>query len=237
MSELFNATKPVFDFIRSFPTFLSTTRPTTTTIKTRLHAQGTNGAQGTGNQVTDQEASFAEVLEQYGFTWIPKGASVPVSDGFYYFYQVNGTQQSIDFQVFQIAGGAKTAHINLDLKHTLSDVFFLNDGWFHDDVVYVVSWQRKISAPRKRRILEPATFIGLGSTIPTAEESAHMATLQEIKAKLNTDQKGVGSLFTYIRFANRYSCARFTPEYTDAAYASVSSSLSASVANDGASSV
>ena len=237
MTKLFNAMKPVFDFIRSSPAFLSTTRPTTTTIKTRLHAQGTSGAQGTGNQVTDQEASFAEVLEQHNFIWVPKGEPMPTTDSFYYFYQVNGTQQSIDFQVFQISDGVKSAHINLDLKHTLSDVFFLNDGWFHDDVVYIVSWQRKISAPRKRLILEPATFIGLGATIPTAEECAHMTALQEIKAKLNTDQKGVGSLFTYVRFANRYSCARFTPEYTDAAYASVSSSLSASAANDGSSSV
>ena len=195
-------------------------------LKKKLHSQGNLASKATSNAPTDQEVSFADVLETNGFAFLPAGSPEPVTDGLYYLYQVNGSQQSLDFQVLEMVAGAKVRHVNLDLKHTTSDVFFLNDGWFHPDVVYVVTWNRKVSAPRKRIVTEMETFIGFGSAIPSAEESKLMAELQAMKAKLNTETKGVGSLITYVRFANRYSCSRFTAEFTEAAYSAVSSSLS-----------
>ena len=41
---------------------------------------------------------------------------------------------------------------------------------------------------------------------------------QRLENEKNNDKKKVGSLFTYIRFANRYSCERFDTAYTKENY-------------------
>jgi len=225
----------LFASIRTNPLLLRQKQPD---MIRKLQTQATNTeAQGTGNKVTDQEASFATLLEAHGFAFQPKAtatAAAATAPGKYYNYQVNGSQRSIDFRAFEHDGTAVTRHMDLDLKHTTSDVFFLNDGWFHKDVVYIVTWDRRTSAPRKKKTTEPATLIALGQDIPSPEESACMEELLAIKKKYNTEFKGCGSLSTYIRFANRYKCDRFTPEETERLYgrilahASSSSSSSAS---------
>ena len=195
-----------------------------TTIKKQLHSQGDSKSQGTGNQVTDQEACFAMTLEESGFKY-SSVAIPPVAAGLYYIYQVNGTQRSIDFQTYDWVDGAKRSSLNFDLKHTKTDTFFLNDGWFHENIVYIVSWMRKVSpeahpqgkvsAPRKRKVEEAATFIALGQYIPTREEATLYGELCEIKKKYNTDYKGAGSFHCYLRFANTYKCDRFTSEFSE----------------------
>lgn len=213
--------------IRTDPTLLGRSLPA---LRTKLHGQGNTDAMGTGNQPTDQEVSFAGLLEDAGFQFLPKGTDIATcASGCYYRYQVNGTQQALDFQVQEKGGdGTWCPPINMDLKRTSTDVFFLNDGWFSDDVIYIISWERRISEPRKRIVKEKTTYIGLGAGIPTAEETACMKVLQEMRAKINAEMKGVGSLSTYVRFANRYSCQRFTPEVTEVAWDAVHSSLSSS---------
>jgi hypothetical protein len=213
--------------IKSFLTHLSTNPnslrrdiSTLSEIKKKLHSQGDSASQGSGNQVTDQETCFATTLEEFGFNY--SSPKVPaITDGFYYIYQVNGTQRSVDFQAFHFVEGTKRKIVNFDLKHTKTDIFFLNDGWFHENIVYVVSWMRKLSEPRKKKVVEPATFIALGQNIPTEEEANLYNELCEIKKKYNTDYKGLGSFHCYIRFANTYKCDRFTPEYTAENLASV----------------
>ena len=185
-----------------------------TDIKKRLYSQGDANSQGTGNQVTDQETCFAATLEECGF----KYSSVikpPAAAGLYYIYQVNGTQRSIDFQAYDWVDGMKRGIVNFDLKHTKTETFFLNDGWFHENIVYVISWMRKTSAPRKKKVVEAATFIALGQEIPTEEEVTLYEELCAIKKKYNTDYKGAGSFHCYLRFANTYKCDRFTSEFTD----------------------
>lgn len=184
-------------------------------IKKKLHSQGDAASQGSGNQVTDQETCFAAALESFSFKY-SSSKIPPTEDGFYYIYQVNGTQRSIDFQAYEWISSSSTKRkiVNFDLKHTKSDTFFLNDGWFHENVVYVISWMRKISEPRKKKVVEPATFIAFGENIPTEEEIALYTELCEIKKKYNTDYKGSGSFHCYLRFANTYKCDRFTPEFT-----------------------
>jgi hypothetical protein len=186
---------------------------TLTEIKKKLHSQGDSASQGSGNQVTDQETCFAATLEEFGFKYSSSKVP-PTDDGFYYIYQVNGTQRSIDFQAYDWSTGTKRRTVNFDLKHTKTDTFFLNDGWFHENIVYVVSWMRKLSEPRKKKVVEPATFIAFGEHIPTEEEAALYTELCEIKKKYNTDYKGSGSFHCYLRFANTYKCDRFTPEFT-----------------------
>jgi hypothetical protein len=185
-----------------------------TTIKKRLHSQGDANSQGTGNQVTDQETCFAATLEESGFKY-SSDIMPPVNAGMYYIYQVNGTQRSIDFQAYDWVDGSKRSLLNFDLKHTKTETFFLNDGWFHENIVYVISWMRKTSAYRKKKVEEAATFIALGQHIPSREEALLYEELCEIKKKYNTDYKGAGSFHCYLRFANTYKCDRFTPEFSE----------------------
>lgn len=221
MSFLISLTN-VFTTIRSDPAILRKNIPT---MVTQLQSQAKADSQGTGNKATAQEASFAAVLEENGIQFQPKDADLPTTPGYYYYYQANGSQQSIDFRIFESDGKTIVRTVDLDLKHTSSDVFFLNDGWFSKDVIYIVTWNRRTSQPRKRITSEVTTFIGLGQNIPSVRENEMMTELLAIKKKYNTEFKGVDSLCTYIRFANRYKCDRFTPEYTETCYTGVGTYL------------
>lgn len=192
--------------LSSSPELLQLDVETLGEMKKKLRSQGDSASQGSGNQVTDQEACFAITLEMCGFRYA--SPHVPITEnGIYYIYQVNGTQRSIDFQAFVWEDGEKGKAINFDLKHTKSKTFFLNDGWFHENVIYIISWMRTSS--------EPAIFIGLGQDIPTEEEIALYQEICQIKKKFNTEYKGSSSFHCYIRFANRYDCNHFTTAYTE----------------------
>jgi len=171
-----------------------------------LQRQGDTEGQGTGNKVTDQEACFADVVSKSGFQFLPKDAPAPEA-GRYYLYQLKGSQQSLDFGLREYEGGQLKKQIIVDLKHTKSKSFYLNDGWFEKGVYYIVSWNAGTKKNPTRR-----AHIALGEDIPSAEEQAFMAELIAFKRAKNTDTKKVGSLRPYIRFANQYSCERFTPE-------------------------
>jgi hypothetical protein len=225
MTSMFSKTVQTFlSQLNKNPALLRRDAGGLTDIKKRLHSQGDVNSQGTGNQVTDQETCFAATLEECGFKY--SSAAVPPSDaGLYYIYQVNGTQRSIDFRAYDWIDGIKRGIMNFDLKHTKTDTFFLNDGWFHENIVYVISWMRKVSpearpqgktsAHRKKKVVEAATFIALGQDIPTEEEITLYEELCAIKKKYNTDYNGAGSFRCYLRFANTYKCDRFTPEFTE----------------------
>jgi len=215
MATIFSKTIQTFlSQLSKNPALLRRDAGTISSIKKQLHSQGDSNSQGTGNQVTDQETCFAAALEEGGFKYSSAGQP-PVEAGLYYIYQLNGTQRSIDFQAYDWVDGEKRSLLNFDLKHTKTEIFFLNDGWFHENIVYVVSWMRKTSAPRKKKVVEAATFIALGQEIPSEEEVKLYEELCAIKKKYNTDYKGAGSFHCYLRFANTYKCDRFTPEFTE----------------------
>jgi hypothetical protein len=170
-----------------------------------LNSQKNKKAQGTGNKVTDQEAAFADLLNQHGFTFLAKSAAP--TTGFYYIYQPGGCQRNDDFHLLEVVDGAtKRCHV-IDLKHTGNKIFFLNDGWFNKSTIYVISWNAGTKKKPQFR-----THIALGEDIPTEEEAAQMSLLKQLKTTSNSGTKKVGSLHCYVRFANRYSCQRFTPE-------------------------
>lgn len=171
-----------------------------------LQRQGNMEAQGTGNKVTDQEACFADVATKRGFQFLPKDAPSPVS-GLYYLYQLKGSQQGFDFGLREYEAGQMTKEVIVDLKHTNSKKFYLNDGWFEKGIYYVISWN---AGTAKKPALR--AHIALGEEVPSPEEHAFMAELIAFKRAKNTDTKKVGSLYPYIRFANQYGCERFTPE-------------------------
>lgn len=169
-----------------------------------LQKQGNMASQGTGNKVTDQEASFADVAASHGFTFLPKGAPAPMN-GLFYLYQLQGSQQEGDFGLREYKDGSIKSEVVLDLKHTNSKTFYLNDGWFQKDVLYVISWN---AGTVKKPIYR--THIARGQDIPSSEEQAFMDSLIAFKREKNTTTSKVGSLRPYIRFANQYSCERFT---------------------------
>ena len=169
-----------------------------------LHKQGNAASQGTGNKPTDQEASFANIATSHGFTFLSKGAPAPMN-GLFYLYQLQGSQQEGDFGLREYEDGVVKSEVILDLKHTTSKTFYLNDGWFHKDIIYIISWN---SGTAKKPIFR--THIALGQDIPSAEEQAFMETLIAFKREKNTTTSKVGSLRPYIRFANQYTCERFT---------------------------
>lgn len=210
----------ILNSLRSNPLLLKEKKPE---ILAKLQAQGRDDAQGTGNKVTEQEAAFAAVLESAGFVFLPKKkknqhlTSLP-KEGFFYIYQANGSQASIDFQTLFVEASEIKAHVSYDLKHTTSKSFYLNDGWFHKDILYVVTW-----SPKKGDI---KTFVGLGQDIPTEAETAFMTQLLALKKSTNETNKKVDSLRPYVRFANQYSCDKFTEDYSRGMYEKVLAFLS-----------
>lgn len=190
-------------------------------MRIKLRSQGKKDSQGTGNAVTPQEAYFAVLLESNGFTFIPKekkGNHIKyikknnLSDGLYYIYQVNGSQQSIDFGLILLKNKEIIEQINFDLKHSNNDVIFLNDGWFENNVIYLVTWFNKETVK---------SFIGLGQHIPTKEDKEIMDILLKFKKGKNSETKKGGFLIPYLRFANRYLCSQFTEDFTKENYEKV----------------
>jgi len=168
-----------------------------------LQRQGNIAAQGTGTKVTDQEACFATEVEKVGFTFLPKGSPNPPS-GFYYKYQVNGSQQEGDFGLYAFEVGATVRGHIFDLKHTNTKRFYFNDGWFQKDIIYIISWNA--GTPKFPNL---KTHIALGQDVPSEEEKKEMSDLQKFKKEKNTSATRVGSLIPYLRFANQYSCENF----------------------------
>jgi hypothetical protein len=173
-------------------------------LKEKLKTQTNKKAQGTGNKLTAQEINFAAVLEANGFLFQDKHKPSPSMTGFTYIYQRNGSQQCGDFSVLEINRGTIAREVVIDLKHTLGKNFYLNDGWFLDGVIYLITWNAGTKKTPNLR-----AHIALGQNIPTEEEKTFMKELQTFKAQKNSSTKKVGSLRPYIRFANQYSCDTF----------------------------
>jgi len=170
--------------------------------------------QGVANSVPNHEACFANLLNKHGFLLLPKNKN-PMYGFPCYHHQPGGTQAKTDFIVYETIG-SKIVSINIDLKHTNSKTVYLNDGWFHKDTIYVISWTDK---------KQYKTLIAKGNDIPTEEENTAMRDLLELKKKLNSESKIVGSLMKYIRFANQYKCDSFTQEFVKSRFESVKTFL------------
>jgi hypothetical protein len=166
-----------------------------------------SNGQGSANKVTPHEASFAVILEEFGFVLCDR-KTIPTSQGYYYIYQLGGSQTKGDFVLLSVDGGNTLRKLVVDLKHTESKTFYLNDGWFESDTLYVVSFNAGT-----KKYPKPTCMIGMGADIPTKAENMAMADLIRFKKKTNEETPNVDSLRTYIRFANQYGCKRFTPEF------------------------
>lgn len=175
---------------------------------------GTSG-QGTGNKVSEHEACIALVLETNGFVRAPRGTT-PATDGLWYWYQLQGTQQSGDFLVFEVKDGTKVAEYILDAKHSNGTSIYLNDGTFERGSIYIVSFTRcldRIKGQRKKP-RENVCFIGLGHDIMTEKDKENMAKWKAAVRAMNDVANDTDHLRFYARSANQYDCKRFSTEFT-----------------------
>jgi hypothetical protein len=168
----------------------------------KLQSQGRSDTDGTGNKVTNHEAAFAAVLEQHGFTWIPKHkkddhlASLP-SEGLYYIYQVNGSQQAVDFQLMYVESHKIQQYVNIDCKYSSSATIMLNDGWFDKDIVYLVTWNPTKSTTKN--------FVGLVQHFTTEKDATLYAEVRKTIKQLNTSTEKGDCFKPYFRLASQYS--------------------------------
>lgn len=106
--------------------------------------------------------------------------------------------------------------IDIDMKQSNSCKIVMNDGWFNDDTIYILSYQIKH---------KPLIVIGFGQDIPSSREKEKWAQILKIKQDLNNCDKVVDSLQIYFRFANQYNCNKFTPEVITKYMVSISNVL------------
>lgn len=175
-----------------------------------LHAMTNKKGQGSGNLPNSHESSFAVEAEKHGFVF-----GTHSDNGLFIKYQPNGTQKSIDFVLTEVKDGVSRS-VKIDLKHSNSMKFFWNDGWFENDVIYIVSYTQK----KCNKI-----YIGYGDETPTEQDRADMAEIMELKRKWNSENKNNGFLCKYVRFANQYSCAQFTDEFSTEKFESMKKRL------------
>lgn len=192
----------------------------------KLQSQAKKEKQGLGNKETDHEVCFAALLEEVGFQFLLKKKKddhlkllKDLTDGCYYIYQVNGSQQSLDFQTILVQEHAITKTFTFDLKHTTTEQFYLNDGWFLDNIIYIVSWCLEGR--------ENKTMIGLGQAIPSEKEKEVYKKISEAKRILNsqTEVDEESSFLVYHRFANRYLCKKFTEDWMNERFSEVEAFL------------
>jgi hypothetical protein len=193
---------PLIKYLERTPLALKKTCPK---MMKRLQSQGNIEVEGLGNKVTNHEAAFATVLEEFGFVWIPKNKKndhlkVLPKEGYYYIYQENGTQAAIDFKIMYIKDSDICESYKIDCKHSTCEKIKLNDGWFEADVLYVITWTSK-------KIVQ--FFIGYGSLFTTEEENEFRRMIRLKQKELNSGLKKVGNLNVVWRCANEYSLKGF----------------------------
>jgi len=189
---------------------------------------GSDG-QGTGNKVSEHEACIAVVLESTGFIRAPRG-TIPTTDGLWYWYQLQGSQQSGDFMVFEVKDGTKTWEQILDAKHSNGVSIYLNDGTFEEGTIYIVSFTRcldRIKGQRKKP-RENVCFVGFGQHVMTEKDRETIARWRATLRALNEVSNDTDHLRLYARSANQYDCKRFTTEFTLECWEKLMSSLSPS---------
>jgi len=189
----------------------------------RLKEHSDSSGQGSANDPTPHEACISVVFEQYGIVLAPMRNVVPTTDGCYFWYQPGGTQQKGDFLIFEVFGGEIRNRLIVDAKHTNGSTFYLNDGWFWEGIVYIVSFCRNV----RRGEWKNECLIALGENIPTEKDSEIWNSYNEAKKTMNANRKEKQPDFLqpYFRFAHQYSCKQFDTDFMTSRFTSVIASL------------
>ena len=167
-----------------------------------------------GNKPTNQEICFAKLLEKNDFLFSHKPDKKKnkeeikedkedkedkeeiKQEGYLYIYQPNGTQRSPDFSVGYYKDGIKVSEVLFDLKSTSSKKIYLNDGWFEEDIVYMITYRIK---------KKDFCLISFGKYIPTPVEIEAKNKIDKIKKQFNTEFNTIENFHIYFRFANTYN--------------------------------
>jgi hypothetical protein len=182
--------------IKNDPLILTKTYPE---VKKLLHKQGNLSLEkGIGNKPQDQEVCFAELLLEQKFEFIPKGQT-PTENSF--MYQPNGTQRCPDFIVF-----IKGKQYQFDLKFTKGKTFYWNDGWWKENILYIITYAIK---------KQTKVYIGLGQNSYDKGDDEAWTAIRETIKQMNSIKKKTKFLKIYNRLANQYSCDQFTPEFVE----------------------
>ena len=208
MSAFRTPVSTLFGILHSNPQLLEEKHPD---MKKKLDAYCGKG-QGLGNKCSDQEACFAVVCEDNGWTLRPEDAE----EGFYYTYQAQGTQKAIDFQLMYIEGGEVIESVSIDLKHGDKEAIFLNDGTFLEDVVYVISFTRLLPRVKGQRkcTREQVCVIARGQDVMTEKDKKALENRFALLKQLNSIKEDLDYLVLYARNANQFSCKRFSSPFT-----------------------
>ncbi len=192
----------LLEFIYENPDYLEK-KNTDKDIEKRLNDSCDKNGQGSANKANDHEVNFAELLEKYEFKQETKKNLSCLPNGLYYIYQINGTQKAPDFTTIKVQDKIVIFRNDFDLKHSNSDTIYFNDGWFTDDIIYIINYSLK----KKFKMI-----IGLGQNIRTEEENNQILEIRKIKEELNTKYKNSKTNLNIVfRFANQYKC-NFTSE-------------------------
>jgi hypothetical protein len=122
---------------------------------------------------TEHEEIFEKLLKERGIPYVRNP---------------NGTQQSPDFILFH--------KWLVELKSTKSDHIMLNDGFFDDDVIYIISRTKKSQID---------SIIALGKDVYIDDEKEALTRFRADIRRLRKVYKDVRNLFLYPRAANRYN--------------------------------
>jgi len=171
-------------------------------LVSKLSSSISKNGNGRANGNTTQEAIFAYILEKHGFKY-KTNKEIPRDDCGYYVYQPNGTQRTPDFTIYVCVSSIIKWSIDIDMKQSNTEKIVLNDGWFNNKTIYILSYKSK---------KQNCVAIGLGQDIPTVLEREKWEQLLKIKKELNSGEKVIDSLHIYFRFANQYNCSKFTPK-------------------------
>jgi hypothetical protein len=188
--------------IKNDPTILTKKHPET---KTFLHKQGNLDLErGIGNNPQDQEVCFAQLMLNQNFKFISKGQT-PSEKCF--IYQPNGTQRSPDFIVY-----INEKQYQFDLKFTKGKTFYWNDGWWKENILYIITYSIK---------KQTKVYIGLGQNSYDKGDDEAWNEIRETIKQMNSIKKKTIFLKIYNRLANQYSCDQFTPEFVEQNFNSV----------------
>ena len=170
------------------------------------------GGQGSANRAVPHEACFAVEAEKIGFKFLRP--NVKPTDGYWFQYQVGGTQTKLDFRLLGVAGES-TDHVDIDLKHSNGMDIKLNDGWFWEQTVYIISFTRKFRKVKKepKKDAQNVCLIAHGPDVSTVERTAMRNAFVDAMNKLKAEFKGDGVYKPYPRKADGYSCKEFTDEF------------------------
>jgi len=195
-----------------FPTLLGEEYPEMSKF---LHRQGDLSLKkGFGNPPQDQEACFAVEAEKHGFQFLPKGAH-PQTDGCFYKYQLNGSQQGIDFMLIEVLDGM-ARNVEFELKSGKGMSFYWNDGWFQKDVIYVISYKEKKAS---------RLYIGYGDESYEPEDDVAWHAIRATIKEMNSVARNTKFLRIYNRLANQHSCKQFTDVFSAERWASLEKRL------------